>query len=406
MYLKRDLENIILEASEQYPVVMVCGQRQVGKSTMLHHIKKDDRNYVTLDDFTARSLANTDPALFFETYGYPLLIDEFQRVPALLLEMKKIIDMKKLKGENANGMFWLTGSQKFKMMKGVSESLAGRIAVFDLAAISQNELYSNENGIFIPELAELRQRKYKEKDIHAIYKDIFNGGMPGVIIEKNNREIYYRNYINTYIERDIRDLAQVGKLDEFYQFLVYMAANTSHELKYDSISKEVGVSAPTIKSWVSILEASGIIYILRPYYAKVTDRLVKTPKFYFMDTGLAAYLAKWPTADTLEAGAASGAFFETYVVTEIIKSYYNSGKELNLYYYRDVDQKEIDLLIVDATSIYPIEIKKAKTPSNPDRHLSVLEKFGLQIKPMIVMCMADNVLPLNRNCWLCPVSKI
>lgn len=406
MYLNRDLEDKVLDASSRYPVVMVCGQRQVGKSTMLHHLMEANRRYVTFDDFSARHLAESDPGLFFETYGWPLLIDEFQRVPSILLEMKRIIDSKKLRGENVNGMFWLTGSQKFHMMKGVSESLAGRIAIFDLTSLSQNEIENNANGVFSADLEDLRRRAGKHRDIHSIFTAIFNGGMPGIVVEHNTRDEYYRNYVNTYIERDVRDLAQVGKITEFYQFLVYMAANTSHELKYDTISKEVGVSAPTIKNWVSILEASGVIFILHPYYAKVTDRLVKTPKFYFMDTGLASYLAKWPTADTLEVGAAAGAFFETFVVTEIVKSYYNAGKELNIYYYRDIDQKEIDLLIVDATTIYPIEIKKAKTPSSPDKNLSVLKKYGLGIAPMIVLCMADELLPLNRNCWLYPISHI
>ncbi|MGM9946919.1 ATP-binding protein [Floccifex sp.] len=406
MYIHRDLEKKIIEASKQYPAVMVCGQRQVGKSTMLHHIKEKERKYVTFDDFMARNLALNDPALFIETYGYPLLIDEFQRVPSILLEIKKIIDEKKLNGQQVNGMFWLTGSQKFKMMKGISESLAGRVAIFDMAALSQNEINENSNSIFDANLNHLKKRTGKQKTVHEIFHDIFTGGMPSIVTGEMDREDYYRNYVNTYIERDVRDLSQVGKIDEFYQFLVYMAANTSHELRYDSISKEIGVSAPTIKNWVSILETSGIIYILRPYFIKVTNRLVKTPKFYFMDTGLASYLAKWPNEEVLENGAVSGAFFETYVITEIVKSYYNAGKEMNLYYYRDIDQKEIDLLIVDAQSIYPIEIKKAKNPSNPDKNISALNKFGLKVEPMIVLCMADDLYPLNKNCWLYPVSKI
>lgn len=406
MYIDRDIESIILKTNSQYPVIMVCGQRQVGKSTMLYHIKEDNRKYVTLDDYSARSLAINDPALFFETYGFPLLIDEFQRVPSILLEIKKIIDEHKLKGDDVNGLFWLTGSQKFHMMNNISESLAGRVAILDLSTLSQNEIYNYNNSLFNPDIESLKSRNGNRKDIHQIYEDIFRGGMPSIVADHNDRETYYRNYINTYIERDVRDLSQIGKLEEFYQFLVYMAANTSHDLKYDTISKEVGVSSHTIKAWVSILETSGIIYILRPYYSKVTNRLVKTPKFYFMDTGLAAYLAKWPTSETLEAGASSGAFFETYVVTEIIKSYYNRGKELNLYYYRDIDQNEIDLLIVDAAKIYPIEIKKAKNSNKPDRHIKVLDKFGLEVQPMIVICMADDFVPINRHCWLFPVSNL
>ena len=293
MYIKRHLEEQIRNASQYYPVVMVCGQRQVGKSTMLNHIREPERRYVTLDDGNARRLASTDPALFFETYGYPLLIDEFQRVPSILLEMKKIVDQKALDGEDNNGMFWLTGSQKFKMMQDVAESLAGRIAIFDMASLSTAEIEDRPADLFHPDLKTIRERlkHCKRKNIHEVYEDIFRGGMPKLRTTDLDRDRFYMDYINTYIERDIKDLAQVGKLNEFYDFLVYMAARTGQELKYDEIASTIGVSAPTAKSWVSILERSGIIFILRPYYSNITKRLVKTPKVYFMDTGLAAYLA-------------------------------------------------------------------------------------------------------------------
>ena len=221
-----------------------------------------------------------------------------------------------------------------------------------------------------------------------------------------DRDLYYSSYINTYIERDVSALEQVGKLDEFRTLVTYLAANTAHELKYDSISKEIGVSAPTVKSWVTILERSGIIFILKPYYSNISKRLVKTPKCYFLDTGLAAYLTSWPTAETLMNGNAAGAFFETFVVGEILKSYYNSGKEPNMYYYRDIDKKEIDLLMVRAGKLYPIEIKKAKNPSDPDKNFSVLNKLGAEAMPGLIICMADEIFPLNRKAWLCPVSVI
>ena len=369
MYIQRHLEEQILKASKYYPVVMVCGQRQVGKSTMLNHIREPERKYVTLDDGNARRLASTDPALFFETYGYPLLIDEFQRVPSILLEMKKLIDRKALDGEDNSGMFWLTGSQKFKMMQDVSESLAGRAAVFDMASLSAAEIEGRPAQQFHPDLQSLRERltHSKKKSIHDIYEDIFRGGMPKLRATDLDRDRFYMDYINTYIERDIKDLAQVGKLNEFYDFLVYMAARTGQELKYDDIADSIGVSAPTAKAWVSILERSGVIYILRPYYSNITKRLVKTPKVYFMDTGLAAYLCRWPNAETLENGAMDGAFFETYAVTEIVKSCYNAGKPADLYYYRDIDKKKIDLLIVEGDKLYPIEIKRAKSLPSPTR---------------------------------------
>ena len=396
MYIERHLEEQIRKASQYYPVVMVCGQRQVGKSTMLNHIREPERRYVTLDDGNARRLASTDPALFFETYGYPLLIDEFQRVPSILLEMKKIVDQKALDGEDNNGMFWLTGSQKFKMMQDVAESLAGRIAIFDMASLSTAEIEGRPADLFHPYL----------KTIHEVYEDIFLGGMPKLRSTDLDRDRFYMDYINTYIERDIKDLAQVGKLNEFYDFLVYMAARTGQELKYDEIASTIGVSAPTAKSWVSILERSGIIFILRPYYSNITKRLVKTPKVYFMDTGLAAYLCRWPTAETLENGAMDGAFFETYVVTEIVKSYYNAGKPVDLFYYRDIDKKEIDLLIVEGDKMYPIEIKKSKEPSKPDKNFGVLQQFKLDVQPGLILCMSDELIPYNRESWYCPVSVI
>lgn len=408
MYITRHLENQILKASEQYPVLMVCGQRQVGKSTMLNHIKGENRRYVTLDDMNARRLAENDPALFFETYGYPLLIDEFQRVPSILLEMKRIVDEKGMNGEDNNGMFWLTGSQKFKMMKDVSESLAGRIAVFDMSSLSSAEIENRPAGCFHPDLEWLKERTKASapKNIHKIYERIFQGGMPKVVTSDIDRDRYYMDYVNTYLERDIKALSQVGKLSEFYDFLVFIASRTGQELKYEEISNAIGISAPTAKEWVSILERSGVIFILRPYFSNITKRLTKTPKIYFMDTGLAAYLCRWPNAETIENGAMDGAFFETYVITEIVKSYYNAGKPLDLYYYRDTDKKEIDLLVVEADKIYPIEIKKAKNPNNPDKNFGVLEKLGMDIRTGIVICMSDELVPYNRETWLCPAAVL
>lgn len=406
MYIKRHLEKCILESSKKYPVLLLTGQRQVGKSTMLNHIKEDDRRYVTFDDYNARILAQTDPGLFFETYGYKLIIDEFQRVPSILLEIKRIVDEKALNNDDNNGMFWLTGSQKFIMMKSVSESLAGRIAIFEMSSLSNSEINDINDSPISFEVDELKKREYIKNDVNEIFKKIFYGGMPKIICDKTIRDEYYRNYINTYIERDIRDISNIGKLDQFYTFLVYMAAITSQEIKYDSIANNIGVSIPTVKAWLDILISSGIVYILRPYSNNITKRLVKTPKVYFMDTGLAAYLTKWPNSTTLEHGPMAGAFFETYVVSELIKNYLNNNKTINLYYYRDFDQKEIDLLSVDAVNIYPIEIKKAKFNATADKNLSVLNKFNLEVKPMIIFSMSDELIPLNRQAYFCPIEKI
>lgn len=407
MYIKRTIEKEIINASKYYPVIMVCGQRQVGKSTMLNHIKEENRKYVSLDDRNARRLAHEDPDLFFDTYGYPIIIDEFQKEPQILDKIKDIVDKLSYDGKDNNGLFWLTGSQKFKMMKNVTESLAGRVAVFELSSLTQAEISGEEGKIFSPKIEELQNKSIKPLSVHEIYNSIFRGGMPKIVSTDINRDKYYSDYINTYLERDIRELEQIGKLNEFYDFLVYMAARTAQELQYDEIAKSIGVSSPTAKSWVAILERSGIIFILHPYYKNITDRLVKRPKVYFMDTGLAAYLCRWPNAETLENGNMDGAFLETYVVSEIVKSYYNAGRPVNnLYYYRDIDKKEIDLLVVDAQNIYPIEIKKNAQPNHPDKNFSVLTKFDLNIKPGIVICMSNELVPYNKNCWYCPISII
>ena len=408
MYIKRHLEDIVTRYSMQYPVVMVCGQRQVGKSTMLYHIKENTRTYVTLDDINARRLAETDPGLFFETYMPPLLIDEFQRVPDLLLEIKKITDRLSLEGKDNSGLFWLTGSQKFSMMKGVSESLAGRVAIFDLSGLSSAEIEGKAPWEFFPQVDVLKTRVkgLPPVTLNGVFGKIIKGGMPKVIASDIDNDRYYSDYVNTYIEKDIRDYAHIGKIHEFTDFLIYMAAHTSQELIYSKISSEIGISAPTAKEWVSLLESSGIIYILRPYFNNITKRLIKTPKMYFMDTGLAAWLTRWPDALTLANGAMSGAFFETYVVTEIVKSFLNAGHQPALYYYRDMDQKEIDLVIVREGKIWPVEIKKSTSPNHPDKNFKTLERFGMEVAPGIVLCLSDQLIPINRGAWLCPVSVL
>ena len=408
MYIKRQIEEAVLRMGQSYPVIMVCGQNKVGKSTMLNHIKEPGRRYVSLDDRNARRLAETDPALFLQTYGCPLLIDEFQKAPGLLETIKDMVDKKGYAGEPNAGLFWLSGSQKFRMMKDVSESLAGRVAILEMSSFSQSELEGRGGLPFFPEIADLQTRPFTPKNTEEIYRRIFEGGMPKLISDPAmDRDRYYSDYVNTYLERDIRDLAQVGKINQFYDFLVYVASRTAQEIKYDDIAKAVGVSAPTAKSWISILEQSGVIYILRPYASRLTNRLVKTPKLYFMDTGLAAYLCRWPNAETLQNGNMDGAFLETYVVSEIVKSYWNAGKPLNdLYYYRDIDQKEIGLLFAQADALYPIEVKKAIAPTHPDKNFSALNKFGLTVKPGVVCCMVNEMTPINKNCYLFPVCGI
>lgn len=407
MYIKRTMEEEIIKVSKYYPVVMVCGQRQVGKSTMLNHIKEKNRKYVSLDDRNAKRLALNDSDLFFETYGYPLIIDEFQKAPDLLEKIKDIVDKLGYEGKDNNGLFWLAGSQKFKMMKNISETLVGRIAIFELSSLSQREIKGLKEDVFDSNIETLKLKAYEKTNVYDVYRNIFKGGMPKINTTDIDREKYYSDYINTYLERDIRETENIGKLNQFYDFLVYMAAHTAQELHYDDISKTIGISSPTAKAWVTILERSGIIVLLRPYSDNITNRLIKTPKVYFMDTGLAAYLCRWPNEETLLNGNMDEAFLETFVISEIVKSYFNAGKTIkDLYYYRDIDKKEIDLLIIKGDSIYPIEIKKNKTFNLSDKNFSVLKKFNLDVKTGLVVCLADELIPYNRTCWYCPISLL
>lgn len=413
MYIKRTIEKTIKKMTNEFPVILISGARQVGKSTMLQMIKDDNMNYVNLDDLDARNLALSDPKYFLEQYSYPLLIDEIQYAPNLLPYIKMIVDEEKFKALKNNtelkSLFWLTGSQQFKVMKDVSESLAGRAGVLSLYSLSNTEINGNEETLFIPKIDVLKNKSNIEAcDSKAIFKRIFNGGMPSIATKTIERNNYFSSYINTYIERDVRQLLNVGKTIEFYNFMQYIAVRTAQELDYSTIAKEIGVDSKTIKNWISILESSGIIYLLQPFSSNLSNRIIKSPKLYFMDTGLCSYLAKYPNPETLEIGALSGAIFETFVVSEIIKNMtsYGLDPKMNLYYYRDKDQKEIDLLYIEGDTIYPIEIKKGVSPNNPDKNFSVLNKYSNDIATGIVICMTNKLQPINRNCWLCPISLI
>lgn len=413
MYIKRNIENTIIKLSSEFPIIVLTGARQVGKSTVLQLIKDNDMNYVTLDDLDARNLALNDPKYFLEQYSYPLLIDEIQYAPNLLPFLKIIVDEKRINNLRNNvpnkPMFWLTGSQQFKVMKDMSESLAGRIGVLNLYSLSLSEILDNETSLFDPKIENLKKKNIKSKlDRKQIFELIYNGGMPNIVTNTIERNNYFSSYINTYIERDVKQLLNVGKTMEFYNFMQYIAVRTSQEVNYSTIANEIGVDSKTIKSWISILESSGIIYLLQPYYSNFSNRIIKSPKLYFMDTGLCSYLAKYPSAETLEVGALGGAIFETFVVSELIKNLTSHGVDpkMHLYYYRDKDQKEIDLIYSEADTLYPIEIKKGISPSNPDKHFEVLKKYTDNVATGLVVCMSNKLQPINKKCWLVPIEYI
>lgn len=405
MYLKRTLENSIKKATKTFPVVLVSGARQVGKTTVLKASEADERTYVTLDNPLLRDFAKTDPELFLERYSTPLLIDEIQYAPELLPYIKMIVDERK-----ENGLYWLTGSQQFHLMQNVSESLAGRVAILNLAGFSQNEkLKTPEKASFVP-----TKEYFKETTVNSpkltlkeVYEMIFKGSYPAMNVSDTDWEMFYSSYVQTYIERDIRDLKAISDEHTFLKFMRIVASRTAQVLNYTDIANSVGISVPTVKSWISLLVTSGIVYLLEPYYKNITSRVIKSPKLYFLDTGLCAYLTGWSNPQVLEMGAMSGEFFETYVVSEIIKSYWHQGKRAPVYYYRDKDKKEIDLLIEDSGVLHPIEIKKTSKPDKSMiKNFDVLDFKDVKRGTGGIVCLSSDFIPMTKEDNIIPVAYI
>ena len=404
MYIQRSLENRINYMAAHFPVVLVCGARQVGKTTLLKRIAENKGNiqYVTLDYPRIRQLAQEDPELFLQQYSAPLIIDEIQYAPELLPYIKILADEK-----GSNGMYYLTGSQMFHMMSNVSESLAGRVGILSMYSLSRAEIEGRENIPFNPSAV----KDIKSQDtITEIFDKILKGSMPRVISDSELLyEDYYGSYIQTYIERDIRDLINIKDENKFIKFISCVAARTSQEVNLADIAKDVGIDGKTADSWLSILVSSGIVVLLRPYSGNTIKRIIKRPKLYFMDTGLACYLSMWNNARALELSAMSGAMFENYVISEIIKSYANSGLDIRsrLVFYRDNNGKEIDLMIIENGTIYPVEIKKNADPGkNAIKNFSVLSSLQEEIGEGAVLCMSSMTIPLDSKNKIIPISAI
>lgn len=356
--ISRQMQSLVTRLVKQFPAILVTGARQVGKSTLLQYIGQDYQ-YITFDDPMLLQQAKDESRLFFLNHQGKLILDEVQYVPEIFSLLKLEIDRKQ-----KNGLFLLSGSQAFELMQNVSETLAGRIAILKLQGLSLREILGvSFNQPFVPNNDYLFAREEELKSPENVWQLIHKGDMPRLYAQETDWEIYYRSYVTTYIERDVRQLTNIASTTDFTRFMVSIASRSGELLNYSNIAQEVGVSNETIKRWVAILQTSGIIYLLQPYHNNHLKRAIKTPKVYFLDTGLMAYLTKWLTPETISSGAKSGQFFETFVVSQVIKSFNNQGIEPPLYFYRDTNQKEIDLIIEYDRTLYPVEIKVTASPN-------------------------------------------
>ena len=413
MYYHRQLEKKIIETASEYACITLYGARQTGKSTMIRNLYPD-YEYVTLDNSKERILATDDPELFLNSHGMPLIIDEIQKVPGLMETIKIRIDEQKLKNVNESLpvklMYILTGSNTHEIRENASETLAGRTALIEVTSFSECEKLKKLGDEFVPDIKILqaKQKEFSPKNRHEIFEEIYLGGMPEYWIKRPNRDTFFESYISTYLEKDVSRMINVGRLDDFRKFMRIVALRTSQQLDYTEIGNAVGIDARTSKNWISILEASGIIMILQPYVSNLAKRIIKTPKMFFMDTGLCAFLCGWSDSKILEDSAMAGAFFETYVVGEIVKSIRNTGKRIEntLFYYRDRDQKEVDLIYVKDQTLYPIEIKKGIGKDKADKNFQILNQYKMPVEVGLIIDTSDKVFPLNRNAYYCPVSLI
>ena len=398
--IKREIEKKFKNLSKQRKVILLTGARQVGKSTLVKEIKEKERTYVTLDDLNLRELAQNDPQLFLLNYKRPLIIDEVQYAPNLFSYIKMEVD-----NNNEKGSIWLTGSQRFELMKNVSESLAGRVSILELSTLSYAEKKGFSSKLFLP-----TKINYKFNITpNEIYDEIFQGGMPEYVTNTLNRNAFFNDYITTYLERDVRNLTQVGNLTTFKKFLVAVASRNGEVLNYNSLCEDASIDASTAKRWLSILEASDIIYLLQPYFNSKLKRATKSPKIIFLDSGLCSYLCGWNSGENIMNSTVSGHYLEAYIISELIKNKRNNPDDINydIYYYRDRDKKEIDLIIALDNIIYPFEIKKTANPQKSMiGNFKVLENKNLNVGDGGLLCFYPNIIPLDEHNKAYPISVI
>lgn len=405
-YIKRDIEEKITALSKEYACILITGPRQVGKTTVLKRLMNADREYVTLDDLEERGLAKRDPAMFLQMHRTPIMIDEVQYAPELFSYIKMEID----KGAEP-GTYWLTGSQAFKLMELAQESLAGRVAILHMPSLSQHEIHGKGKAApFTLELSALKDRENTNApaDLTQIYERIWKGSMPGLVSGKfTDRDVFYSSYLQTYIDRDVKEQVQLSDPLLFRDFVRAAACRAGQMLNVHDIALDVGVSDDTAKRWLQVLEKSDVIFFLRPYSNNLLKRTVKAPKMYFFDTGLVAYLTRYSSPEILASGAINGAILENYVVSEMLKSYHNNAKECLLWYYRDSNCNEIDMVIESDGYLHPLEIKRSVNPGTElISAFSHLDKASVPRGNGAILCMRPKLSAIDRENYIVPIWMI
>lgn len=404
-WAERSVRGKVEELTRHFPCVLMTGARQVGKSSLLQHMLPQGMRYVTLDDFQQAEFARNDPLGFLEMYPAPLCIDEVQYAPQLFRAIKIKVD-----ADRRPGMYWMTGSQRFRMMKGVSETLAGRIGIVDLYSLSQQEMYGNPAaGIYTPATPAESVSLASVCDIAALYERIFRGGYPALYRDPGMPWFdYYRDYVQTYVARDVRELTQVGNHVAFMKLMSSAALRTGQQLVYADLARDAGISPKTAAAWVSILVASGIVELLQPYYVNTTKRLSKTPKLYFTDTGLCCWLAGWHSTEQILNSAASGAILETWVYGQLVRRYAAEGRQPAISYYRDLDGAEVDFVIEQDGGVFPMEVKRTTTPMVADLHwcTKIPVSPWAKLMPPVLLSTAQEARPMPHGAFAFPISAL